>query len=251
MTDISLVTAVYNRAGTIGRAMESIAAQTVQPFEHIVIDGASKDDTLGIVRSHATPSTKITSEPDKGIYDALNKGIRAAGGDVIGLLHSDDLFADDTVLDQVRSAFDEDTALDAVYADASFFHPDAPEKVIRRYSSARFSPVHIAWGLMPAHPTLYLRRSVFDRFGDYRTDYRIAADYEFIARIFSNNAIKSRYIPHIWVHMQTGGASTGGLSSTFVLNKEVMRACRENSVDTNWFKLLSKYPLKVGEFLRR
>lgn len=249
MTDISVITAVYNRAATIGRAMDSLAEQT-HPAEHVVIDGASTDGTLDIVRDRAGAGDTVISEPDNGIYDALNKGIAAAKGDVIGLLHSDDLFASPTVLARIAEMFDADADLDAVYADAAFFRPEAPDRIIRRYRSARFSPARIGWGLMPAHTTLYLRRRVFDHHGLYRTDYRIAADYEFIARIFKDGTLKARYEPDVWVKMQTGGISTGGLRSTIQINREVLRACRSNGIKINWFKLLSKYPAKIAEFLR-
>ncbi len=249
MTDISVITAVYNRMATIGRAMESLAAQT-HPAEHIVIDGASTDGTLRIVEDYAGAHDTVISEPDNGIYDALNKGISKAKGEVIGLLHSDDLFASPNVLSRIAEMFDADADLDAVYADAAFFHPKAPDQIIRRYRSARFSSARIGWGLMPAHTTLYLRRRVFDHYGLYRTDYRIAADYEFIARIFKNGILKARYEPDVWVMMQSGGASTGGLRSTLQLNREVLRACRSNGIKMNWFKLLSKYPAKLSEFMR-
>jgi len=249
MPDISLITAVRNRAATIGRAMDSVTDQKTPPAEHLVVDGASDDGTLAIVRDRAGPTTRVTSEPDKGIYDALNKGIGAARGRVIGLLHSDDVFADETVLTQVEEAFG-DPDLDAVYADATFFRPGAEDRVVRRYSSARFSPEQIAKGIMPAHPTLYLHRRVFERFGLYRTDYRIAADYEFIARIFAGGTLRTRYVPSVWVRMQTGGASTAGLRSKITLNNEVIRACRENGIETGWLKLMSKYPAKLAEMIR-
>lgn len=247
---ITVITAVYNRDRTIARAIRSVEAQSHDDIEHIVIDGASQDRTCEIIKACASPLVTLVSEPDKGIYDAINKGIRASSGDVIGLLHSDDRFAHDNVLREISACFEDET-IDAVYADAAFFSEHAPDRLIRRYNSARFGPKQIAMGWMPAHTTLFLRRRVFDRFGLYKTDYKIAADFEFIARIFKDGAINARYIPEIWIHMQTGGASTADLHSKLTLNREVLRACRENGINSNYFKILSKYPLKLLEYVKR
>tara|TARA_R100000365_G_C2748294_1_gene79431 strand:+ start:4025 stop:4774 length:750 start_codon:yes stop_codon:yes gene_type:complete len=247
--DISIVTAVFNREKSIARALASVAAQSWPHTEHLVIDGASRDRTCEIVRTHAGPNVSLVSEPDAGIYDAINKGLRLARGDIIGVLHSDDLFAHPDVLRMVAAHF-EDPALDAVYADAAFFSSHEPGKLIRRYNSGRFVPSRIQYGWMPAHTTLFLRRSVFDRFGHYKTNYRIAADFEFIARIFKDGALKAHYVPEIWVHMQTGGASTAGFSSTLTIARESLRACRENGISSNYLKILSKYPFKLLEYQR-
>lgn len=247
---ISIITAVYNRERTIGAAIRSVAAQTHDDIEHIVIDGASQDRTCDIVKACAGPLVTLVSEPDTGIYDAINKGIQGTSGEIIGLLHSDDRFAHDDVLSEVSTCF-EDSRIDAVYADAAFFSEKAPDRLIRRYNSGRFSPAEIAMGWMPAHTTLFLRRQVFHRFGLYRTDYKIAADFEFIARIFKDGAINARYVPDVWVHMQSGGASTANLSSKVTLNREVLRACQENGIRTNYLKILSKYPFKLLEYVKR
>lgn len=246
---ISVITAVYNRQGTIERSIRSVASQSHFDIEHLIIDGVSQDLTCEIVQACAGPIVTFVSEPDNGIYDAINKGIRASRGEVIALLHSDDRFAHDEVLSGVAAHF-EDNALDAVYADVTFFSAQSPGKVIRRYNSGRFSPSKIPWGWMPAHTALFLRRRVFDRFGLYKTDYRIAADFEFIARIFKGGAIMARYVPEVWVNMQAGGISNAGLRSKIILNREIMRACRENGIRSNYLKILSKYPLKLLEYVR-
>lgn len=247
---ISVVTAVYNRASTIGQTIESVAAQSYSDVEHIIIDGSSSDSTLEVIEQNRNARMVIHSEPDKGIYDALNKGIERATGEILGVLHSDDLFAGSDVLEKIAQLFN-DPSLDAVYADAAFFNPGKPGKFIRRYDSSRFTPEKIAGGWMPAHTTLFLRRRVFERFGLYRIDYKIAADFEFMARIFISGTLKTVYVPEIWVQMQMGGASTGGLQSKILGNWEVMRACRENSIRTNYAKILSKYPMKLFEYLKR
>ena len=131
-----------------------------------------------------------------------------------------------------------------------FFHASNPQQTIRRYSSSRFRPERIAWGWMPAHPALFLKRSVYERFGVFRTDYRIAGDFELVARIFHGGTLKYRHVPEVLVRMRTGGVSTGGWRNTILLNQEVLRACRENGIDTNLFKILSKYPRKLLEFVR-
>lgn len=243
---VSIVTVVFNRAETIAAAMRSLQAQAGVEAEHIVIDGGSTDGTLEILKEFAGPNTRLISEPDGGIYDALNKGIRLATGEIIGILHSDDVYADHEVLKRVSHLM-ESKRLDALYGDVEFFSPQRPERVVRRYSSKRFSPDNIGWGWMPAHTSLFLRRSVFDIFGLYRTDFRIAGDFEFVARIFKNRSLKSLYLPEVLVRMSTGGLSTAGWRSTLLLNREILRACRENGIHTNLFKLLSKYPLKIFE----
>ena len=247
---VSVVTAVYNRSKTIGRTIESFSAQEWAEKEQIVIDGVSTDDTLEIARGINSHETKIFSQPDTGLYDAINKGIKRATGDIIGLLHSDDYFASNQVLSTIAEAF-EDPNLDIVYADASFFDEGNPKRTIRRFDSSMFEPDTIRNGWMPAHTTMYMRREVFDRYGLYRTNYKIAADFEFIARVFSSGHMNSRYVPQVWVMMQSGGISTAGLKSKFILNQEVLRACRENGIKTSYARILSKYPTKVLEYLRR
>ena len=247
---ISVVTAIYNREATIALAMKSFQQQTWQNKEQVVVDGASKDRTMEIVRSFTDENSIITSERDNGIYDAINKGIALATGDVIGLLHSDDFFAHSSVLTQIAEAF-EDPGLDIVYADAGFFSPGKPDRIIRRYNSGRFNSSRIKNGWMPAHTTMYARRRVFEQYGNYSDEFKIAADFEFVARIFVSGAIKACYIPNIWVMMQTGGASTGGLKSKLVLNREVLKACRMNDIPTSYARLLLKYPEKLLEHIRR
>ena len=165
------------------------------------------------------------------------------------MLHSDDVFADTSVLSNIAEVFS-DPEIDAVYGDAVFYHEDNPENIVRHYSSKRFSPEKLAWGWMPAHTTLFLRKKVFEQFGFYKTDYKIAADFEFIARVFRSGQIQSVYLPKVLLRMATGGVSTAGWKNTVRLNLEVLRACRENHIKTNIFKILSKYPLKILEFIK-
>ncbi len=247
---ISIITAVYNRVETICRSLESVKAQDYSDIQHIVIDGLSNDGTIDQVKKCMPEGTVFVSEADRGVYDALNKGLNLADGEIVGFLHSDDVFAGSDVLTKVARQF-EDSSVEAVYGDAVFFNSKVPEKIIRRYSSARFRASLLGWGWMPAHTTLFLRRGVYQKFGNFDISYRIAADYEFICRIFGSGELNSRYIPEVMVKMQIGGLSTGGFRSSMILNREVMRACRNNNIATNWPMILSKYPLKLLEFIQR
>lgn len=247
---ITIITVAFNAAHTIADTLESVAAQTYPHIEHIVVDGASTDGTQAIVERHGKHVARMISEPDRGIYDAMNKGLRLATGDVIGFLNADDVYADDEVLDRVAAIMQREK-LDALFGDAEFVSPAQPDRSLRRYRSERFRPDRIAWGWMPAHPTLFLRRQVYERFGQFRTDYRIAGDFELVARMFHGGTLRYRHVPEVLVRMRTGGISTGGWRNTLLLNREVLRACRENGIRTNLPKILSKYPAKLLEFLHR
>jgi len=246
---VSIITVCYNSAATITATLASVAAQRVVDVEHILIDGASKDGTQDIIRQHGTHVARFISKPDRGIYDAMNKGVALATGDIIALLNADDVYAHPDVLSHVLDHFENHT--DAVFGDVAFFRPENPQQTVRRFDSSRFSPGKIGWGWMPAHPALFLRRHVYERVGPFKTDYRIAGDYEFVARAFSRFPLTYKHIPEILVNMQTGGASTSGLRGTIRLNREVLRACRENDIHTNWCKILSKYPAKMLELIHR
>jgi glycosyltransferase involved in cell wall biosynthesis len=182
------------------------------------------------------------------MYDAINKGLRVAKGDVIGLLHSDDLFAHDAVVAEIAEQF-ADRQVDGIYGDAVFFSPVSEQKIVRLYSSAKFSSARLAWGWMPAHPTLYLRSELYKELGEFKTDYAIAADYDYVCRIFLRDRFRILYMPKVLVKMQTGGISTRNWRATIRLNQEVVRACRENGIRTNILKVLSKYPEKLVEML--
>jgi glycosyltransferase involved in cell wall biosynthesis len=247
---ISIITVAFNAAPTIADTLESVAAQTHPDIEHIVVDGASTDGTLGVLKRHGRRVARLISEPDQGIYDAMNKGLRLATGEVIGFLNADDVYADAGVLERVSEIMEREK-LDALFGDAEFVSPTHPDRLLRRYRSERFRSDRIAWGWMPAHPTLFLRCQVYERFGQFRTDYRIAGDFELVARIFHGGTLSYRHVPEVLVRMRTGGISTGGWRNTLLLNREVLRACRENGIPTSLPKILSKYPAKLLEFLHR
>jgi glycosyltransferase involved in cell wall biosynthesis len=245
---VSIITVCFNSARTLGDTIASVSAQQYPDVEHLVIDGGSTDGTLDVIERHREKLAKVVSEPDRGIYDAMNKGLVLASGDVIGFLNADDLYADREVLSRVMTVMERE-GLDALLGDVEFYKPENPARTLRRYRSAQFRPDRIAWGWMPAHPALFLHRRVYERFGLFRTDYRIAGDFEYCARIFRDHTLVYRSLPETLVRMRTGGISTGGLRNTVLLNREVLRACRENGIDTNMLKICSKYPAKVLEFL--
>lgn len=244
---ISVITVCFNSEANIQKTIDSVASQTWSNIEHIVIDGASRDATVAIIQRNLHRIAHFISEPDSGVYHAMNKGLRLASGDVIAFLNSDDFYHDSKVLETVADDM-QSQDLDALYGNVEFFNAGTPEKTIRTYDSGRFSPSRIAWGWMPAHPALFVRRSIYQRFGPFREDYRIAGDYEFVARIFKDGQLKGKHLPRVLVRMQTGGLSTSGLRATYLLNKEILRACRQNGIPSNWLMVLSKYFYKVREF---
>jgi glycosyltransferase involved in cell wall biosynthesis len=246
----SVITAVYNRVDTIARAIGSLQAQDYSSYEHVIVDGQSDDGTLQKIMTMFDDRTVLISEPDDGIYDALNKGLSRSTGEVIGFMHSDDLYYNDTVLSRVSEIFS-DGDVDIVYGDAVFFVKDRPDNLVRKYHSGSFSLRRLAWGWMPSHPSMFIHRRVYEKFGYFKTDYKIAADYEFLCRIMAGANLKVSYVQEVFVRMQVGGASTGGIANTVLLNKEVLRSCRENHIYTNMFMILSKYPSKILQYFMK
>lgn len=246
---ISVITAVYNSGETVGQAIASVASQTYQDVEHLVIEGKSSDNSLAEIERARHSRMRLISEPDKGIYDALNKGIRNASGDVVGFMHSDDFFAHDEVLSQIAEEF-KDPAVEAVFGDLDYVEKDDTSRVIRHWSTGPFHPRRLKYGWMPAHPTLYLRREVYERFGDFDISFRISADYDFILRYFSRATEKSVCIPEVLYKMRVGGVSNRNWAKIRQKMEEDMLAIRRNGtggLHTLAFKNLSK----VGQFLVR
>ncbi len=243
-TKISIITAVYNNVETVADALDSVLAQTGADFELIVIDGGSTDGTPAVLERYADRLAVFVSEPDGGIYDALNKGILRASGDVVGFLHSDDLLADSSVLRRVSDAFS-DPRVAATYGDLLYVRKDNPDRVVRFWRAGRYSRVRLGWGWMPPHPTFYVRRSVYERLGLFNTDYRIAADYDCMLRFLGKGHLKVVYIPEVLVKMRLGGISNRSLKNILRKSKEDYRALQENGVGgvgaLAW-KNLSKLP---------
>jgi glycosyltransferase involved in cell wall biosynthesis len=242
-----LITVSYNSAATIGDSIHSILSQDYKDIEYIVVDGNSKDGTVEIVKSFGDQITWM-SEPDKGIYDAMNKGLKMATGDIIGILNSDDFYSDQTIISAVAKEFKDET-LDAVYADLIVVDPQNLKKVVRTYSSKKWYPEKFARGFMPAHPTFFVRKKYYEKLGLFKTDYKIAADYELLIRFLYVNKLKYKYMPLTMVVMRKGGASSSGLKSNLILNQEIMRACKENGISTNYLRIYSKYFIKLFELI--
>jgi len=247
---VSVITATYNRDATIVRAISSVKSQIYTDIQVIVIDGASQDDTISLVSPMLDDKDILQSEPDQGIYDALNKGLDLADGEIVAFLHSDDLYFDNNVISKVVEIFSDDS-VDVVYGDVCFFSGSSVTKTKRRYRSDKLSERNLAWGKMPAHPAIFIRRQIYEEIGYFETDFQIAADYEFLCRLVQYANLKSVYLSSVLVRMELGGASTGGVSNTILLNKEVFRAIRKNGIYTNIFMLLSKYPSKIIQFLKK
>ena len=248
---ISIITVTFNSEKTLQDTLDSVLRQDYRNIEHIIIDGGSTDSTVDIIRAYASKTTshsvKWVSEKDHGIYDAMNKGIAMATGDVIGILNSDDYFTSYDVVSKLAKPFEDET-LDAVYGDIHFIHDGEPDKVTRYYSSKIFSPFWVRFGFMPAHPSLYVRREVYQKIGPYKLDYKIGADFEIVVRMFCVHKIKSKYLNLDFVTMRNGGASTNGFHSHRLLLQEDTRACRENGIYSNQFLIALKYLYKLFEF---
>lgn len=247
---ISIITATYNSAETINDTIKSVLCQTNKDFEYIIVDGGSTDETIDIVKSYESEFSgklKWVSEKDKGIYDAMNKGIKMASGDIIGILNSDDYYTSDDILQTIADAF-KCQNVDAIYGDIHFIKDGVPDKCVRYYSSRLFSPFWLRFGFMPAHPSFYCKRDVFDKSGLYRLDYKIGSDYEMMVRLFRKHKISSRYVHKDFVTMRTGGASNSNLQSRLTLIKEDVKACRDNGIYTNELFICLKFLYKIFEF---
>ena len=244
---ISIITATYNSAKTVRDTLESVRKQSYRDVEHLVIDGSSTDDTLQIV--HQFPNiAKVVSEKDEGIYDAMNKGIRLASGDVIGILNSDDVYVDHKVLNDVAAMFADDS-VDACYADLQYVDEIDTSKLVRNWKSGTFTKRSFFFGWMPPHPTLFLRRSVYDKVGNFNLSLKSAADYELMLRVFVRHDFNIRYIPRVIVKMRTGGASNSSLSKRVNANKEDRLAWKMNDLKPYFFTLYLKPIRKIFQFI--
>jgi glycosyltransferase involved in cell wall biosynthesis len=246
---LSIITVVWNNKETIKDAIDSVLNQTYKDIEYIIIDGASTDGTIEIIKSYGDKISKFISEPDKGLYDAMNKGIALATGDVVGILNSDDFYIDNFVIEKVVKEFEE-KKVDSVYADLVYVKPENLDKTARYYDSSKFNPSKFAYGWMPAHPTFFVKREIYEKHGVFRTDLKIAADFDILARFLYTHRISYHYMQEVIVKMRVGGVSTS-FSSLWINNIEALRVCKENGIKTNIFKILSKYPSKSLGLLKR
>nr|WP_272887402.1 glycosyltransferase family 2 protein [Stutzerimonas stutzeri] len=239
-----MITVAYNSESTINTTLESVAAQCYPDLEYIVIDGASKDATLEQVAQYPGLVKKLVSEPDHGIYDAMNKGVRCATGEVIGILNSDDFYVHSNVLNEVAAAFASDFSLEVVLGDVDFVADSDLKRSVRSYRAGAFKPWMFRLGLMPPHPAVFVRRSAYDRVGYYKTGYKIAADFDFLVRLLLIDGANYKVIKKHWVRMRTGGASTAGWRSNLVSTREMRQSLSENGVFSSSLMLLLRLPIK-------
>ncbi|MBN4073745.1 glycosyltransferase [bacterium AH-315-E07] len=247
---VSIITVVFNGEKFIEDAIQSVLSQKNCNIEYIVVDGASSDGTLKIIEKYKDRISLYLSGPDEGIYDAMNKGICAATGKIVGILNADDYYTDNDVVSDVVKELSA-KSVDAVFSNLVIVDRDNVEKVKRYYTSKGFRPEKFAYGWMPAHPTFFVKRACYEKYGLFKTDYKIAADYELLARLLAKNKITYSFLDRVTVRMRSGGVSTRNWRSNWILNKEIVRACAENEIDTNILKVLSKYPKKVLELVLR
>lgn len=246
---ISIITVVWNNARTIKDAIGSVLGQTYKNIEYIIVDGASTDGTVEIVQSYGEKISKFISEPDRGLYDAMNKGIALATGDVVGILNSDDFYIDEHVIEKVVKEFEE-KGVDSVYADLVFVKPENIEKVVRYYDSSTCTPENFQYALYPAHPTFFVKRWVYEKYGVFKTGYKIGADFDIIAKFLYTQKISYSYLQEPLIKMRLGGVSTS-FSSIWINSLEQLRVCKENGIETNILKILMKYPIKLLGMFKR
>lgn len=246
---VSVITTTYNSAATIADTLKSVLAQNWTDLEHIVVDGNSADNTMEIVRSFEPAyggRLRYISEPDKGLYDAMNKGIRMATGDVVGILNSDDFFTDADVLKSVAEAFLAND-IECLYGDIHFVRANNLERCVRYYSGASFRRWQMRVGMSPPHPSIYCRREVFDRIGFYDQTFRVCADFDFMLRAFYLNTLRQMYVPVDMVTMRTGGLS----SNSSRVTQEHIRIFRKHGMVSNRFIESLRYIFKIGQFMAR
>lgn len=246
---ISLITVTFNSASTLKHTIDSIKMQTCSDFEYIIVDGASTDGTIEIILKNQQLISKWVSEPDKGIYDAINKGIAMSTGQYVGLIHADDMLASPDVLQSIVDAINEHHP-DAIYGDLDYVSADDTAKVIRRWKSNPFRPELLAQGWMPPHPTLYVNRQLIDKISVYNDKMKISADYDFILRLFSQPGLRSEYLPKCLVKMRVGGASNRSIRNIVTKMKEDYSAITRNKTG-NIFTLIKKNTGKIHQFFIR
>lgn len=244
---VSIITATYNSASTVTDTLESVKVQTYPFIEHIVVDGLSKDNTLELVQA-SNHVQKIISEKDQGIYDAMNKGIALADGAIIGILNSDDFYAHENVIQEVVKLF-ETTNCDAVYGNLIFVHPDNPKRILRKWIAGGYDVNLFLKGWMPPHPTFFVRKSVYEKFGTFNTTLKSSADYELLLRFLFMHQIKVAYLHDVLVHMRSGGQSTKSIQNRIRAHKEDYLAWRLNGLTPKWYTLMLKPIRKIKQFL--
>lgn len=245
---ISIITVCYNSATTIEKTIVSVANQTYKNIEYIIVDGNSKDNTIPIINKHIVKISKWISEPDKGLYDAMNKGIAMATGDLIGILNSDDTFNSDTVVEEIAS-FHIQNNIDASIG--NIIQHRESGKIVRLYSSKKWNPEKLKMGFMPPHPSIFFKRDLFDKFGLYDLGFKIGADYELITRFFLKNNICWKYSGITTTAMLVGGLSSSGASSYKLITKEIQKALQMNGILFYPSKIKMRFFWKIIGFLKK
>jgi glycosyltransferase len=246
---ISIITVCFNSASTIADTMRSVACQSHLDIEHIVVDGASSDNTLAIVQAPPSRPSLVVSERDAGIYDAMNKGFGLATGEFVGFLNADDMLAGPNAISSIAAAAAH-AEVDAIYGNLSYVHKDRPNEVLRYWNSGDFAAKRLRFGWMPPHPTFYVRRSAMQELGPFDLRYRIAADYDFMLRCLSRPDIRVAYVPEVLVNMRAGGASNRSLSAMMLKSREDLAALRKNRVG-GVATLMCKNARKLPQFFVR
>jgi len=247
---ISIISATFNAASTIRDMLDSVGGQTHRDIEHLVIDGGSSDGTVDLVRRHGTRVSALVSEPDQGIWDAMNKGLRMATGDIVGFLNADDEFINDGVVARIADVM-ADAELDACYADLIYVARDDPQRMVRDWVSEPYRPGLFLKGWMPAHPTFYARRSLFDRYGGFDLQFPLQSDFELAMRLMEVHRIRTRYVPEYWVRMRSGGQSNASLSRVLRGNWEAYRIARHHGLAVSPWYPVAKVLSRLPQFLRR
>lgn len=247
---ISVITATFNSEKTIDKCLTSLSSQTYKNIEHIIVDGKSTDKTLVKIRNHSYKSTKVISEPDKGIYDALNKGIKNSSGDIIGFLHSDDYYSNQNVLEKIYYEFKKNSKIKAVYGDIDYVSSTNNTKIIRKWRSRNFEKKLLSYGWMPPHTSLYIKKEYLELINGFDTRFKISADYASIIELFAIKEFTTKYIPEVLIKMQLGGASNQSLSKMILKTKEDWKALRINNY--NFYNsiraIIFKNFSKLGQF---
>ena len=241
---VSIITVCFNSAKTIRETIESVLSQDYPDIEYIIIDGGSSDETLAVVKEYADRIAVIVSERDRGIYDAMNKGVDLATGDIIGMLNSDDVYINEHAVSELMKTM-QNAKSDSVFADLVIVDQLDLDRVLRYYDSSFFHPNKFRFGWMPAHPTFFVKKVIYDKVGPYSLDYKISADYEMLIRLLWVEKATYAYLPKPVVRMRYGGASTSGFSRNWLLNKEIVKACKANGIYTNLGILALKIPRKL------
>lgn len=244
---ISIITACYNSAATIGDALDSVSAQTFADLEHIVVDGGSQDATLELVEARGKRVSRVITGPDAGIYDALNKGIKAAAGDIVGIMHSDDFYADDSALQRVAE-FMAVKGTDSCYGDLAYVGRGDTSDIVRRWRAGEYNRENFRRGWMPPHPAFFLKRAVYEKYGLYDLAFPLASDYELMLRVLYRRGISAAYLPEALVKMRCGGASRAGLINTGKMLIENYRAWKCNGLPVNPLTFIMKPLSKLRQF---